>query len=153
MSSRITFKIFNIYSRLTMSNELLLFIRVKSQVLGRLRLALSLLKSRLYLILRRRIDHADVSYASCEAALWRSCSVRCFSPSLDREERRASPSGGMYGSKTPAVTVRERKNIMIRKKKKNINEIINNDSEVDNENGIRPNEQGPIRDCEQHYRK
>lgn len=35
------------------------------------------------------------SYASCEAAVCRSCTVRCFKPSLDRVDRRASPSGGM----------------------------------------------------------
>lgn len=35
------------------------------------------------------------SYASCDAALCRNCSVRCFRPSLDKLERRASPSGGM----------------------------------------------------------
>lgn len=40
-------------------------------------------------------DGEKQSYASCDVALCFICSVRCFSPSLDRVERRASPSGGM----------------------------------------------------------
>lgn len=50
------------------------------------------------LLQHRVINPKGGTYASWEVALCFSFSIFCFSPSLDKEDKRASPSGGMYGS-------------------------------------------------------